>query len=359
MSKSAVRMIAVLIIGAILVFLILNKIGVFGGDAPTAEAETAPASQASALPVRAFVLQTQSLTDELTVTGTLYPDESVELSSEVSGKITGIYFQEGAYVAKGKVLARVDDSELQAQLKMVKFRAQLASQQESRKKKLLEIGGISQEEYDEALTAFNTLETEAELIEVQIRKTSIIAPFSGKVGLRYISAGSYVIPGTRIARIVKLNPIKIEFAVPEKYGNKIPATTNISFQVAGQSTIYTGKVYAREPAINTDTRTLLMRAKSSNPSGTLIPGAFANVQIALGVEAASLMVPTEAILPDVEGQKVYVYRSGNAEALPVQTGIRQSKNIQITAGLSPGDTVITSGILQLRNGMVVSLTAVE
>lgn len=354
MTKGTVRVLTLVIIGSLLLFLVLNKLGVFDAAPEAGEALPAAAAPAGPLSVRAIQVVPELLLDKLSVTGTLFPDEEVDLSSEVSGKIVGIYFEEGAYIPKGKVLVKIDDAELKAQLRMVRLRAELAQQREARKKKLLEIGGISQEEYDEALTEYNTLETEAELIEVQIRKTSIVAPFGGKTGLRYVSEGSYVNPGTRVAHLVKLDPVKIEFSVPEKYSNRIPASTPISFLIEGQEKAYVGKLYAREPVINTATRTLLMRAKSPNPGGVLLPGSFANVEITLDAFEQSLMVPSQALVPDVEGQSVFVVRSGKAQLQRVQIGIRQAELIQITDGLSPGDTVITSGLLQLRPDMPVA-----
>ena len=353
MTKGTIRVLTLLTIGIILIFLVLNKLGVFDAAPTAAEMASANPASPAALPVQAVRLVPERLTDVLSVTGTLHPDEEVEISSEVSGKIAGIYFQEGASIAKGKVLVKVDDAELQAQLRMVRLRAELARQQEDRKKKLLEIGGISQEEYDQALTAYNTLETEAQLIEVQISKTSIVAPFGGRVGLRYVSEGSYVNPGMRVARLVKLDPIKIEFSVPEKYGNLIPANTAISFKVEGQEKIYTGRLYAREPTIDPQTRTLLMRAQSPNTGGLLIPGAFANVNITLGAFDEALMIPAESLVPDVVGQRVFLLRGGRAEPQRIQTGIRQAESIQVVQGLSPGDTLIVSGVLQLRPGMAV------
>lgn len=356
MSKQLIRVGTLILITGILAYLLARRLGLM--QAPS-EAETAaPAAERASqdIPVDALLVNPELLTEELSVTGTLLPDEEVMLTSEVAGVVEAIHFGEGRRVKAGELLLNLNDDELQAQLKKLELQLALAQQQEARRKKLLEIGGISEEEYDESLTEYNSLQAEAELIKVQIAKRAIRAPFSGVIGLREVSEGSYLTPGTRIARLVKTNPIKVSFAIPEKYGNRIEPGSSISFQVEGMDQAFDGRIYAQEPYIDMETRTLTYQARSNNPQNRLIPGAFADITIVLNRFEQALMVPTEALVPEQSGQKLYLYREGKPEPIAVKTGIRNADRVQIVDGLSPGDTVITSGLLQIRPGVGVSLS---
>lgn len=355
MSKKSIRSIAIIAILALISFFIAKRAGLFDPEKPDPVGASGGPSGASALAVKTHILQPETLAEELSITGTLFPAEEVELTCEVSGKITQIHFKEGNQVRSGQLLLKVDDKALQAQLTKVKFQQQLAQQKEQRKKKLLEIGGISQEEYDQALTEFNTLEADKELLNVQISKTEIRAPFGGTIGLRQVSKGSYLTPGTRIATLVNLNPIKLEFSVPEKYANRAFSQAEVRFRVEGIDSTFVGKVYAREPEIDAETRSLLLKARCPNPQRLLLPGAFARIDIVLGTFEDALMIPTEAVVPQQAGQSVYVYRNGIAVSTPITIGIRQAATLQVTKGLTAGDTVITSGLMQIRPGSAVAM----
>lgn len=360
MSKKSIRIIALIAVVVVFGYLYFTK---GTSKAETQNESTAsteePTYEPSSLSVKAIRVLPSILKESLSISGTIYPDEEVAIASEVSGKVTQINFREGSQVSKGRLLVKIDDSELRAGLKKVNYQIELARQQENRKKKLLEIGGISQEDYDESLTTFNTLEAEKQLIQVQIRKTEIRAPFSGIIGVRDLSAGSYVTPGTQIARMVKTNPVKIEFFVPEKYSSRVPINAGISFSLEGVNEVFEGKVYAKNTSIDMETRTLLIKAKSANPKGVLIPGAFANVDIFLKEYKDALMVPTEAIIPEQGGQKVFLAKGGKVQSRPIKVGIRQAEKIQIIEGIAEGDTVILSGLLQLQPGSPVEISELQ
>lgn len=355
MSKKATRIIAILAIVVILGYLIYPRADKNSTSVPE-PVGAGNDSPPPATPVDAVIASPTRLAEVLNVSGTIYPDEEITLTSEVNGLVTRIYFNEGSYVAKDKLLIKVDDSELQASLNKVKFQIDLARQQKERKEKLLKIGGISQEEYDQALTEYNTLEAEAKLLEVRIQKTEIRAPFSGTVGLRQISAGSYITPGTPVANLVKTQPVKIEFSVPEKYGPRIRNGQKVTFTLEGLFETFEGTVYARNTSIDMETRTLLIRARSANQGRKLIPGAFASIDLELGALDNALLVPTEAIIPEQGSQKIFLYKNGQVQPSTVETGIRKAEEIQITQGLEPGDTVIISGLLQIYPGARVSIS---
>ena len=317
---------------------------------------SAPAARsASVLQVEAFIVKGDTVENNIFTTGTLLANEDVELSSESSGIVRDIYLTEGAEVKKGDLLIKINDSDLQAQLNRAKFRLSLAEDREGRQKQLLEKGGISQEEYDATLNEVNVLRAEVALIEAQIDKTEIRAPFSGRLGLKYVSDGSYISPNSRITTLQDIDPIKIDFSVPERYAAQVEVGTKVSFHVQGIEETMIAEVYAKEPSINTETRTLQVRARSENTDGKLLPGAFADLELTLSTIDDALMVPTISLVPELEGQKVFVVKNGKVEPHSVQTGLRNDTRIQILDGVQPGDTVLTTGLLQVRPGMPVKV----
>lgn len=325
-----------------------NSVG--GGGSSSGEAR---------LPVKGYIAQPLRLDDKIMTTGTLIANEEVELRSEVSGKIIKIYFEEGSSVKKGQMLVKINDSELQAQLLQQKYRVELARQREQRQRELLKGNLISQQEYDVALNELNTMKAGLQLVKAQIEKTEIRAPFDGTIGLKFVSEGSFISTTTRIASLQDVNPIKIDFSVPEKYAGRVQKGAAVKFQAQGSGKVLQGVVYAVEPKIEQATRTLLLRATSPNPLRELLPGSFAEVELTIQSIPNALTIPAQALIPEISGQKVYLYRSGRVQSQTVQIGIRTSTAIQITKGILPGDTVITSGILQVRQGSPVTLSEIN
>lgn len=310
-------------------------------------------------PVDAIVVKPVNFSNTLSVTGTIDANEQVQIRGEVSGLIRGIYFEEGSNVKKGQTLLKINDIELQAQLAQALTREKLASQTEYRAGELLKKEAISKEEYDIAFADLKALQSQTELIRAQISKTSIIAPFSGRIGLRSVSVGEYLTPETIVATLVNINPVKITFSAPEKYSGQIKINTIIDMAVAGSEKTFKASVYAIEPAINTTTRTLQLRAKAANPAGELLPGSFANIKLPLSVIENAVLVPTQSIIPILEGQKVFISRNGQAKEVKVQTGTRTDKNILITSGINAGDTVLTTGTMSLKPNTPLRLKIVD
>ena len=311
------------------------------------------------LPVQVHVVQPDTLDDKILTTGTLVANEEVELRTEVSGKVIKIYFTEGSRVQKGDPLVKMNDAEMQAQLQREVSRKDLAVKAEQRQRQLFERSLISQEGYDASKNELNSVNASIQLIRAQIDKTEITAPFEGVIGLKYVSEGSYISPASRIATLQDTNPIKIDFSIPEKYSTQVRAGMQVHFRVQGIGNAYVGNVYAIEPKIDQSTRTLLLRATSPNSQGDLFPGSFAEVELIIQQLYNALTIPSEALIPDISGQRVFVLRSGRAEAQIVQTGLRTANTIQITKGIAPGDSVITTGILQLRSGSPVLVTEIN
>src|SRR5690554_2574717 len=279
-------------------------------------------TEEASLSLEVFVAQSQEIENNIFITGSLAANEDVELTSESSGIIKKIYFKEGQDVKKGDLLVKINDSELKAGLTSANFRLKLAEDIERRQEQLLSKGGISQEEYDATQNEVNVLRAQVELINAQIDKTEITAPFDGKVGLKYVSEGSYVSPSVKVASLQNIDPIKIDFSVPERYASQVINGSKISFTVQGIEEHIIGTVYAKEPRIEKSTRTLQVRAESPNKTGNLLPGAFADIQLTLSIIDNALMIPTMAVVPELNGQKVFVFKEGVVQPVSVQTGLR-------------------------------------
>ncbi|QHL87161.1 efflux RND transporter periplasmic adaptor subunit [Nibribacter ruber] len=303
--------------------------------------------------VSGIVVAPQQFANSLQVTGSIEANEQVEIRGQVSGLVRSISFQEGSNVSKGQTLVKIDDSELRAQLAQAQTKRSLTAENERRARLLLEKEAISREEYDVARADLRTAQAQIQLIQAQIAKTTIKAPFSGKVGLRSISVGSFLSPETVVANLVSINPIKISFSVPEKYANSVRTNTQIQFTVAGSNEKYTATVYAIEPGIEATTRTLQLRARANNANGELRPGSFANVVLPLTTINDAILIPTEAVVPVQNGKKVFVSEGGKAKEVMIETTTRTEKELLVTSGLSAGDTVLTTGVMSLKAGSPV------
>lgn len=309
------------------------------------------------LPVNVITLKKETLNNQLSVTGTILPNESVSLRSEISGLVTKINFKEGQFVAKGTPLVYLNDEELQAQYQRLQYTQKLFETQENRQKQLLEREAISQEEYDIALNQFNTALSDIKLVEAQLAKTVIRAPFNGVLGLRFISEGSVIGTQDVITSVVNIDPIKIEFSIPERYASQVSVGSPIYFSNEASSQEVEGTVYAFEPQIDLATRTLKLRAQSPNRDGKFLPGMFVKIRFILDIQENALMVPAESVIPELTGYKVFVVgKDGNAEQRIVEIGTRTDTHVQILSGLNEGEQVLTSGVMQVRPGMPIQPT---
>ena len=299
--------------------------------------------------VNGIVATPQTFDNNLSLSGSIEANEQVEIRSEVSGIVEGIYFQEGSSVSKGQVLFKVNDLELRAQLRQTSTREGLASENERRAKLLLQKEAISQEEYDLARADLKSAQAQSQLIKAQIAKTSVRAPFSGKIGLRSISPGTYITPAILVAKLVNTGKLKITFSIPEKYASQVKTNTYLTFKVTGSDDKYTAKVYAIEPEVAVATRTLQVRAIAENSSGKLLPGTFADVELPLDIIKDAIVVPTEAVIPVQNGKKVFISSNGQAKEVMIETATRTDASILVLSGLKAGDTVITSDVISLKN----------
>lgn len=299
--------------------------------------------------VSVMKVEPQDFSNSISLSGSIDANEQIEIRSEVSGIVESISFTEGSQVSKGQVLLKVNDIELRAQLAQAKTKEGLSSENERRAKLLLQKEAISQEEYDIASADFRTMKAQTQLIQAQIGKTAIRAPFSGKIGLRNISPGTYVTPTTLIANLVSTNQLKITFSIPEKYASQISNGSEINFTVPNVTDKFKAKIYALEPAIEMATRTMKIRALTENSSGKLLPGTFATIELSLGTIKNAILIPTEVVVPVQDGKVVYIAQNGKAKEVKIEALTRTDKSIVITSGLNPGDSLITTGMMSLKN----------
>lgn len=321
-------------------------------DAP----KEAKSKQGKALNVRAVVMNNQELTDGIFVSGSLVPDEEVNLSFESSGKITDIFFKEGSHVEKGELLAKINDAPLQADLRKKQAQVKLMQDRLFRAKALLEKEAVSKEAFQEAEANLAALEAEIEGVQAQIEQTELRAPFSGIIGLRQVSVGAYATNTTEVATLTKTSPLKVEFNVPERYAGMLPEGAELTFTAEGDLTTRRAKVYASDSRVDPETRTFAIRAIYPNADGKLIPGRYVNVNLITQRFEETLAVPSEAIVSEMGIDKVFVCKNGKAQPVEITKGLRTDAMVQVLRGLVPGDTVITSGTMQLRSGQNVIVT---
>jgi membrane fusion protein, multidrug efflux system len=300
-----------------------------------------------------YIIVPTHLSEIIKTSGILRPDEETDLSFETSGKIVGINFIDGTKVKKGDLLAKINDKPLQAQLQKLQVEIKLAEEKEFRQRSLLTKDAISQESYDQIVTDVQGLRADINLVKAHIAETELRAPFDGVIGLRYLSEGAYVNTATKIARLIKMSPIKIEFSIPEKYATDIKIGYPLTFEVDNKS--YNASVYAFDPKLDISTHVLVMRALYPNKNEELKPGRYAPVTLELSKIDSAKSIPSEAITPTMDGKIVFKYNNGRAQSVRVTTGLRTESRVQITDGLVFGDTVLITGILQLRQSLPVVL----
>lgn len=311
--------------------------------------------QSKTLAVRAVVIRPHALSDELAMSGSLIPDEEVSLAFETSGKITDIFFKEGSMVEKGQLLAKINDAPLQADLRRKEAQLRLMQDRVYRAKALLEKEAVSKEAFQEAEANLSALRAEIDGVKAEIAQTELRAPFSGIIGLRQVSVGAFATTQTAVATLTKRSPLKVEFSVPERYAGTLPDGAPLEFTVEGDLTPRQAKVYASDSRVDANTRTFTVRALYDNRDGKLVPGRYVNVRLTTREFDNALAVPSEAIVSEMGLDKVYLYRNGKAEPAEISKGLRTDALVQVVCGLNEGDTVITSGTMQLRAGQPVDV----
>ncbi|HYF68084.1 MAG TPA: efflux RND transporter periplasmic adaptor subunit [Ohtaekwangia sp.] len=315
--------------------------------------------QQGPLSVDGFFVAEHPLSDEVEVPGTLLPEEETQIRSEVSGRVIKLNINEGAVVQRGELLVKLFDADLQAQLNKLQVQLEIAIKNEERNKELLQINGISQQDYDLATLQVENLKADIQSTRIAISKTEIRAPYRGQVGLRNISLGAYLSPAEVITTLRKVDRLKLEFAVPEKYAREISQGNKIRFKVDGGEETHRASVIATESQVDQATRTLRVRGLVTEKHPELVPGIFARVTLQLGKVKNGLLVPTQAVIPQARNKEVILFKNDSVQFVEVETGLRDSVFVQITKGVAAGDTVITTGLMAIRPGAKVRLNKVN
>jgi membrane fusion protein, multidrug efflux system len=316
------------------------------------------ADRGGVMAVAIKIAKPATLQNKLQVSGSVISNEEIDLHTELSGKIISIGFKEGGKVNKGDLLIKVNDADLRAELQKAEVKKKLAEDKEYRQRILLQKKGVSQETYDAALNDLNAAKADIDNIKALIAKTEIHAPFNGTIGLRYVSEGAYVTTSTRIATLQNINPVKVDFSIPQRYAPSITiGNTVLVKSPSGRE--YGAKIYAIEPKIDPSTRMLLVRAVCSNEKGELMPGSYVTVNITLNDVKDAITIPTQALSLDISGESVFLYKNGIAVLKNVESGIRSLEEVQILKGITEGDSIITSGIMQLRPKAKVKILSVD
>ena len=304
--------------------------------------------------VDVMVAKEAKFTTSIEVNGSVLPEEMVELHVEASGKLIQLNMPDGAQVAEGTILAKVNDADLQAQLEQQKVQLDLVSKTEERLRKLLEVKGVNQADYDAALSAVNNVKANIKVLNAQIEKTVVRAPFAGCLGLRLVSLGAFVNAQTVIGTLQQTNKTKIDFAVPEAYVNLVQVGNSVWVETNESAEKQEAVISAIEPQIDITSRNMKVRARLS--TSTIHPGAF--VKVSLNKAEQGILVPSNAIIPDANSNQVVVIKAGRAVFTSVETGVRRANDVQLLSGISAGDSMVVSGVLFVRPKAVVKIRKV-
>ena len=335
---------------------ILFIINVLFGCSESGNSEVGVAKPAP-LAIDAVVASSKKAINRVNVSGIIKAAEQTVIASEIAGKIISITFKEGSLVSKGDVLIRLDDRDLNAQKTRVEAQLKLAQQTSDRLASLQKVEGVSRQELDQSLAQIDILKAELAIIDANLSKTIIRAPFSGTIGLRNVSEGAVVAPSQGLCSLRSNALYKVEFDVAEKYAALVKTGMEISFSNQGDTLTRKAIVIATESAIDEGTRALRVQAQVERNDGVL-PGAFVEVQATLGGERESIFIPTQCIIPQGRSKFAVAVKSGVAQFVEVQTGQRMANDIEILSGLSIADTIATTGILFLKPGAPVRVAKI-
>ncbi len=368
MSTNKTRILLVIALAAVVLIIVIvprflntadSEEKVHHAQAGAAKTGGRQSGGGNALPVNVYIAQHSDLSNGIRAVGTLVANEEVDLTSETAGKVVKIYFREGSQVKKGELLAKINAEDIAAQLERAEAQIKLLGDQLERQRILLQKDAVSRESFDKVQTDYNMIAADISLYKARIEKTEVRASFNGTVGFRYASEGSFVQPGTKIARLVDNSSLKVEFSIPEKYTSLQLENRDVAFTIEGFSQTFRAKVYAIDPKVDPKTRTIALRANYDNNKKLLMPGMFAAVTLITSQSSHSIQVPTEAVVPEMEGKSVWVVRNGKAISTKIETGVRSAGVVEVTSGLVEGDTVITTGLMQLRPDVAVSAQGVQ
>jgi membrane fusion protein (multidrug efflux system) len=314
--------------------------------------------------VSTIVAQTSAWQPSIEALGNLRASEQASLSPEVNGLVTAIHFKSGEKVRAGQPLVELNPSPLRAQLAQLQAQAALAELNLKRDKAQLQVQAISQAVVDTDTATLKSMQAQVAAQKALIAQKTISAPFSGQLGIRQVNLGQYLAPGTPVVTLQKLDPMEVDFTVPQNQidlihiGMKAELTTS-----AAPGETFPAKVIAIEPQIETATRNLMVRASVPNPKNVLLPGMFATVTLSEGPPHQYVTLPNAAVTYNPYGATVYIVKNEGKEANGkpklvaqqrfITTGPTRGDQVAVINGVEAGEAVVTSGQLKLRNGSLI------
>ncbi|MBN2172899.1 MAG: efflux RND transporter periplasmic adaptor subunit [Bacteroidales bacterium] len=315
--------------------------------------EKAGGTSSAPLLVEAMIVKPQYFESKFVINANLLPYEETELKAPVSGNVLSIFFKEGDKVSKGQPLIKIDDRIWKARLKGLKSQLSIARSDSTRNAALIDVQGVSQEAVDKTNAQIQELHAQIEELQVNISLANVTAPFTGRLGMRDFSVGAYLSQGMTITRIVQADKLKVDFEMPGRYIQNIKLGEQI--QMIYHDDTLTAKVYAIDPRIDPNSRTIRIRCELPNPGEKYVPGIFASVIIPTNITQNALVVPTSAVIPALNTQTLYVYHAGKAFRKEVELGDRTNVEVQIMSGLNPGDTILLTGLMMVKDNMPVQI----
>jgi membrane fusion protein, multidrug efflux system len=317
-----------------------------------------PEIEKTILNVEGYRVVAQPFNSNLTTTAQLMANEQVQLMAPISGQVLAIHFKEGQTVKRGDLLVHMDDRNWQAQLVGVTSELATAKKDLDRKNALLGIGGSSQVEVDQATTRVETLKSQLKQLQVNIDLAKINAPFSGRLGMRNFSQGAFLSQGEVITTLTDFDQLKVDFTISQAHGNSVEIGKKVAVMINGDTLSAT--IYAINPIIDSQTRTINARALMNQPKGKkIMPGTFAEVIISTDFVKDALLIPTQSIVPSITEQTVYLCKNGKAVRKIIEMGARTADMVQVLKGISAGDTVLTTGLLSVKEGMDLTIQSVK
>ncbi|NQU11241.1 efflux RND transporter periplasmic adaptor subunit [bacterium] len=309
-----------------------------------------------ALPVEVRLAEAKTVEDRLSAVGTVAANEVVHIKSEVGGRIVSVGFTEGALVQQGDILFRLNDAKLKAALESAEARFLKATNNLERGRSLLANQTISPQEFDDAQAEFKDANGLLTLARERFNDATIRSPLTGRAGARLISPGNVIDTDQILVTVVETDPMKLDFAVPERFLPQLQVGQQADVIVAAlPGRTFTGEVYLIDPQINPSTRMARLKARVPNPDGLLRDGLFANVTLITGTRAEAVVVPEQALVPQIDKVIVFVVEDGQARRREVRLGARLPGEVEIVDGLQAGEPVVTSGQQKLRDQMPVQV----
>lgn len=323
--------------------------------AQPAQASTAPAPR-SGVPVEVGKVELMTVNEEVEALGTLAADKSVVIAPEIAGRVIALGFKEGDRVKKGQDLVKLDTAILDAELKQLQADLGLARDTFERNRSLSQRGVGTQVAFDEATAKLASAEARVQLSQAKLAQSTIRAPFDGVVGLRSVSVGDFVAVGKTLVTLTNIDPIKVDFRVPETFLSRVKVGQSIGVKVdalAGRE--FEGKIFAIDPVVDINGRAIRLRASVPNADLALKPGLFARIVIQVDQRDNALVVPETAVMPDGVGKMVYIVENGKAKRVQVEIGKRLPGKVEIVKGVTPAMQIVTAGQMRLRDGATVSI----